>query len=150
MPMYGFICPQCGATTEAFGPIRVGPPAMRCEACSVIEMVDGHHEIVGTPMKRDYRTDAPFIAPVTQSVYSPSLGTMISDQRQVDEAMKRITEESVIRTGYEPKLVAHHRSEIGPATESHRDPTGQALENAMKAAHDGARGKSNKAAFDAA
>ena len=63
----------------------------------------------------------------------------------VTEAMKQITEDSVARTGYEPKLQAMHHSEIQPATESHRDPTGQALENAMKAAHDGA-GKPNKGA----
>lgn len=133
MPMYGFICPRCGATTEAFGPIRIGPPRVACPNC------------FDRDMHRDYRSDAPFIAPVTQSYYSPSLGREVSDQKHVTEAMKQITEDSVARTGYEPKLQAMHHSEIQPATESHRDPTGQALENAMKAAHDGA-GKPNKGA----
>lgn len=139
MPMYGFICPRCGATTEEFGPIKIGPPGqVACAACAQLDQIE-------TFMVRDYKTDAPFIAPVPQQYYSPSLGRLVSDQKHVTEAMKQITEDSVARTGYEPKLQAMHHSEIQPATESHRDPTGQALENAMKAAHDDA-GKPNKGA----
>lgn len=139
MPMYGFICPRCGATTEEFGPIKIGPPSyVGCDSCT--EPGEAFVQMV-----RDYKTDAPFIAPVPQQYYSPSLGRLVSDQKHVTEAMKQITEDSVARTGYEPKLQAMHHSEIQPATESHRDPTGQALENAMKAAHDDA-GKPNKVA----
>jgi hypothetical protein len=132
MPMYGFICPNCGATTQEFAPMRQGPPTAFCGLCSALGVKPNR-------MVRDYKADAPFIAAVPQSYFSPSLGREISDQRQVSEQMKRITEESVARTGYEPKLVAHHHSEVGPAAESYRDPTGQALENAMKAARDGAK-----------
>lgn len=134
--------------------MRIGPGEVFCTQCR-IPVWDPSHDVSGYDfmvningqplMKRDYRTDAPFIAPVPQQYYSPSLGRLVSDQKHVTEAMKQITEDSVARTGYEPKLQAMHHSEIQPATESHRDPTGQALENAMKAAHDGA-GKPNKGA----
>lgn len=149
MPMYGFICPRCGATTEEFGPIKIGPPSdvecTRCAEHGTDPFNTGTPGTTFTYMVRDYKTDAPFIAPVPQQYYSPSLGRLVSDQKHVTEAMKQITEDSVARTGYEPKLQAMHHSEIQPAAESHRDPTGQALENAMKAAHDGA-GKPNKGA----
>ena len=126
MPIYSYKCPHCGGRDERIAGILDGVPLVFCPGCN-------------REMKRDYQTDRPFIAAVPQSTFSPSLGREISDQKQVTEAMKRITEESVARTGYEPKLVARHRSEVAPAAESRLDPTGQALENAMRAAHDGPR-----------
>ena len=132
MPMYGFICINCGTRAEEHAPMSLGPPQVACSGC-------------GGVMNRDYRGDAPAIKAVPQATYNPSLGIEVSDQRQVTEAMKRMTEESVRRTGYEPKLVAMHPSEVAPAGPSHVDPTGQAFDNAMKAAHDGAKMKPNKA-----
>lgn len=128
MPLYSYHCPGCYRRANTFAGIFEGPPIADCIEC-------------GMEMKRDYRADAPFIAPVMQETYSPSLGTTISDQRQVNEAMKRITEESEDRIGYTPQLVAKHRSEIGPAAESHVDPKAQAVENAMRAQHDGKVGR---------
>lgn len=138
MPAYTFRCPTCRARQDVIAPIRSGPPSI--VAC----MNDG------TMMLRDYRADRPHIAPVLQSTYSPSLGREVSDQRQVDDAMKQITEDSFNRTGYVPDLVAMHRSEIQHAGASNADPAGQAQENALRAIRDGAarRGTPTDASTD--
>ena len=116
MPIYHTICRECGVSETQFAPIAVGPSPVPCPA--------GHGL-----MARDYRADRPFIGAVQQEVYSPSLGRMISDQKQVNGSLREIEDREEAATGYRPSLVAHHRTEVPNV---HMD------EGSQRAVHDGA------------
>lgn len=117
MPTYNYRCDTCGSRFAYARPIVDGPleaDHMRCIECGRWETV-----------KRDYRADAVSIAAVPQSTYVPSLGMEISDQRQVDERLKHLTEDSFNRVGYEPRLRARHPSELA-SDPGHAEATEQA------------------------
>lgn len=107
MATYNYRCGVCGHPTYYRAEMRKGPMSrellskMWCDECHVRGQ-----------LKRDYRSDHVSIAAVPQSTYVPSLGQNISDQRQVDERLKHLTEDSYNRVGYEPKLRARHPSEL--------------------------------------
>lgn len=116
MPTYSFRCDDCSVLETIDGELRTGPTGLTCAFC-------------GRPMKRDYKADNIAIAAVPQSTYIPALGTNISDNRQVDEHLKRLTEESFDRVGYEPKLRARHPSELAAEHEAHKDVESDASKN---------------------
>lgn len=72
-------------------------------------------------MKRDYQADNIAFAAVPQATFIPSVGAEVSDQRQMDEHLRRITRETEDRMGYTPKLRARHPSELRGEMEASRD-----------------------------
>lgn len=100
MPEYSYICDDCGGQESIIRSIASGPPRhIDCEWCAGL-------------MHRDYRADRPRIAQVMQATYIPSVGREISDQKQMDEAMKHIVDYSEQRLGYTPQLRARHPSDV--------------------------------------
>lgn len=107
MAVYHYRCKMCGWRSSFAGSIQDGPPEMFCRVCQENEPID-----IRTPMARDYRADNIAIAAVSQATFVASVGAEVSDPRQMDEHLKRLTQQSVDRVGYEPKLRARHPSEV--------------------------------------
>lgn len=145
MAVYSFFCRRCGHREQFEGALRDGPPEFPlCKACAM-PSADGSGVVAAVPMVRDYRADRPHIAPVEHAHYVPSLGTEISSRAEFNRHLRAIEDKSEQETGYRPRLVAKHRSEMGVTSANHEDPTQQAVDNAMKAARDGGIVKPNKA-----
>lgn len=101
MPLYTYRCPQCDNRELVSRPINVEAPGPICGHC------DRH-----SPMKRDYRTDRPFTAPVWQSHFNPSTGTIVSDKKQMQSDMDRASESLYERTGIEQRNVVIDRADM--------------------------------------
>jgi predicted nucleic acid-binding Zn ribbon protein len=118
MPTYDYYCvssahPDKIIEVDHFALISNGPPVMYCPEC--------HNK-----MARDYSTV--HLAPVTHEYYSASLGRMISSQKQVNGSLTEIEDKEEAATGYRPKLVARHHSEV---------PNIKQDEGSLRAIHDG-------------
>lgn len=114
MPEYSYKCPTCGSQKIIFHIITGTKVVPYCRECETL-----------TEMKRDYRADRPYIAPVAQAIYVPAVGAEVSDQKQMDAHLRRLTRESEDKLGYTPKLRARHPRDVeredpgyGPAIEA--------------------------------
>lgn len=106
MALYTYKCPECDIRTTISHPIPPPGTAMgRPEFCPGC----GRD---GEDMRRDYRTDKPQPAPVWQSHFNPSSGTVVSDRRQLQSDLDRKSDELYNRTGIEQRPVVLDRGDM--------------------------------------
>lgn len=94
MALYTYRCPNCATSRTVQHPIADTPPAPSCYK---------HGD--PTPMKRDYRADAPQPAPMWPEHFNPSSGTVVRTERQLADDLKRKDEALYNRTGVEQRSV---------------------------------------------
>ena len=101
MPLYTYRCPHCEHRELVSRPINMETPPPICTSCYT-------HSV----MKRDYRQDRPFTAPVWQAHFNPSTGTIVSDKKGMQSDMDRASEALYNRTGIEQRNVVIDRADM--------------------------------------
>lgn len=99
MPLYSFRCRECGHQETVSRPIHQGAPPYPCARCNSL-------------MRRDYKEDRPFNAPVWQSHYNPTTGTVVSDKRQMQDTFDRYSDQLYEKTGIEQRNVVIDRGDM--------------------------------------
>ena len=99
MPVYTYKCRTCFERAEIFRPIDSHEQPPHCHIC-------------GSHMRRDYRTDKPQPAPVWQSHFNPTTGTIVSDRKQMQSDMDRASDALYERTGIEQRNVVIDRADM--------------------------------------